>query len=154
MRIKTKARFAGFLWLFALGYMASPPLAVSYASQPDRFRNLDVSGASQSAQDTFATFKAYAFDPAHPASATQVKLRVDGRTLWLTPISGNGPHLYAVVDNRAVRIEPANVRDWSLTGPDGRLYGNFTTREALVLADGAHASAMARSLSRDPLPKF
>lgn len=51
----------------------------------------------------------------------------------------------------AVRFTADMVADWSWTGPDGKLYGNYTTRVMLPQL-GASADALRERLADSPVP--
>lgn len=52
----------------------------------------------------------------------------------------------------AVEFTSADVRDWSVTGTDGQLWGNYTTRVMLPMIDPQTASLLRSRLSRNPVP--
>lgn len=82
---------------------------------------------------------------------------------WVTPIARYGERLSGrpTSANRAIaakagttiEFSPHQVRDWSYTGTNRRLYGNFTTRALLQHLDQNRATEVIALLSADPVPE-
>jgi uncharacterized protein YegJ (DUF2314 family) len=52
-----------------------------------------------------------------------------------------------------VNFDRAMITDWSVTGPDGRRYGNFTARVMLSRMSEAEAAPVLAAFTDNPLPK-
>lgn len=77
--------------------------------------------------------------------------------LWVTPFQRENNAFIGLPHDAAstepLRFDRAQVVDWSFTGPDGRLYGNFTTRLFLQNLTPEQAESIAAILSETPAPK-
>jgi uncharacterized protein YegJ (DUF2314 family) len=52
-----------------------------------------------------------------------------------------------------VNFDQSMITDWSVTGPDGRRYGNFTARVMLSRMSEAESAPVLAAFSENPLPK-
>ena len=158
MHMKTKARLAAGIWILGLSFLSNPMLGVGYADDGPKARPQSVSAHTHNlARQNFYVFVEYAFNNRIPAATAAVKVSVSPTEapFWVKPYMVDGTRMIGIAAGRPpVRIHPETIHDWSLTGPDGRLYGNFAAREAMANASPELAMAGATSLSHDPLPRF
>ena len=84
--------------------------------------------------------------------------------IWITPFVWDGStEMAGVLANQpnfmgdlnagdVVDFQVDMVRDWSLIGQDGTMWGNYTTRVMLPDLDSATATSLAARLADDPVP--
>jgi uncharacterized protein YegJ (DUF2314 family) len=105
----------------------------------------------------------------HPALSLKVAFPVEGgetdtEVIWLSEISlaqaGMAGKLANEPVNMAglhlgdeVRFTQEMIYDWGLAGPDGKMFGHYTTRVLLHTLPEAQAAPIREILSDDPLPE-
>ncbi len=105
----------------------------------------------------------------HPALSLKVAFPVDGddmetEVIWLDQISlaqqgmagrlANAPvNMPGLRLGDEVRFSQDMIYDWGLVGPDGKVFGHYTTRVLLVTLPGDQAAPIRAVLSDDPLPE-
>lgn len=162
MHIRTKGRIAGLAFLAATSLMAEAA-PTPLPAMPQVFENTPAEAAA-----SLDLFLAHALDArGHSRPGTGLKVvfqMLDGRseTIWLdkfarvpkgfTGTLADNPAL--LPGNRGDRVVFARdaIRDWHLTGADGRIHGAFTTRNALARMSPDHARAVQSTLASSPLP--
>lgn len=84
--------------------------------------------------------------------------------IWVRNITRDGTAYFGRLDNKPRDIKGAregskisfalaSVEDWSWDGPDGLLYGNYTTRVMLPLMSPKNSAYLKSILSPHPVPK-
>ena len=177
MHIRTKGRIAGLAMLGAafLATNAFPGNApVNAAVREDVLLFSDGDARMNAAQDTaqqhFSRFLDYVMDDqgrARADAAVKVALPLEGEAgtevIWVTPFASrdgkyigalaNEPHfLTGLAAGDVIAFDGTQVRDWSFYGPDGKMYGGYTTRVILADLTPAQAAQIRALLSTDPLP--
>jgi len=176
---KLRGRLAGLAILTAafVAANASPDLGAAVArtggvTGPDTRSSsaLDITLAQLQARAHLDRFFEAVLDErgiARNGAALKVALRDErtgaGSIVWITPFARRGDLLMGTLaaapapalrirQGDLVRFHPEDVRDWSFTGPDGRMYGNFTTRLVLNAMAPDQAARIAAILSDSPAP--
>lgn len=84
--------------------------------------------------------------------------------IWVNPFEWDGgTQMSGLLSNQPNYLGDLNVgdrvefttdmvRDWSLITPDGKMWGNFTTRVMIPMLDEETATALGAMLSDDPVP--
>lgn len=99
-------------------------------------------------------------------AAIKVAVAVDGTSnfevIWVAPFASRDGGLIGLLANQPrdiagnagdpIRFSRDQVRDWSFFGPDGKMYGSFTTRVILADLEPAEAAQIAALLSDAPTP--
>lgn len=93
-------------------------------------------------------------------SAVRIALATpDGKhsLVWVTPFAAGDGHYFGTIhatdaDQRFIRFEATQVVDWSFTGANGRMYGNYATRLVLHTLQPAEAEQLALILSETATP--
>ena len=103
------------------------------------------------------------FGVAQRQAAVRVSLpTTDGRQrlVWLTPFVVDGGQFLGAdgstgsgENSGLIPFKRSQVVDWSFTGEDGRLFGNFTTRLILQTLQAERAAEIAALLSDTPAPE-
>jgi uncharacterized protein YegJ (DUF2314 family) len=65
----------------------------------------------------------------------------------------NAPRQAGIGIGDPIRFARQDIRDWSFTGDDGKVYGNHTTRVLLGAMKPETAAAISSVLSEDPVPE-
>lgn len=159
--------------LIAAALIAALPLAALAQGDPViSFENTDteMNSAMATAQATLPVFLARATDAeGYGADGALVKVAFiddygDPEIIWVGPFlwdRGDGFAGLLANEPRALgnlrggdRVDFTRdmIRDWSWTGPQGRLWGNYTTRVMLAQMDADTQAQMNAILSPDPVP--
>ena len=82
--------------------------------------------------------------------------------IWVGPFGGVDGNFRGMLANRPrdmeaqvgdiVEFDTTMIRDWMFTGPDGKLYGSYTTRVMLPDMHPQTAAQLRAALSENPLP--
>lgn len=82
------------------------------------------------------------------------------RLVWITPFrqdnsrfTGMPQGAPAALTGTELQFDRAQIVDWSLSAPDGRLYGNFATRLFLQTLPADQGREIAAILAETPTPK-
>ena len=172
MTYKTRGRWAGLAFL-VLGFVSANAGAIdapsaAAAAQPEIAGGPTAEdvlpGASALARETFPRFLAAATSRGGktlPGAAVKITVPLsDGTeaTAWVDRVSADGdgftgrPMGQALTLGDTLTFTAADVLDWSDTGPDGRIYGNFTARAMMEVLPPHRAALIAATLSLDPYP--
>jgi len=147
MHIHTKARIIAGIWLIFCAVLSSPAATVGNFERV-AFSAPELEGAQHEARASFDVFLKHAGQPgADPA----VKIRLAPNTLpvWVYPHIDGANRIIAITEDfDQIDVTRGDIFDWSLTGSDGRLHGNFITR---AFAQANHLPTK-RLLAKDPLP--
>ncbi len=133
--------------------------------------DMTMNDAQSEAQKHLPTFFANVLDEQGVAAeGAMVKVAfpvtIDGvsghEVIWVGPFGRDGNEFKGLLANRPrdmdaqagdlVEFTEPMIRDWMLRGPDGRLYGSYTTRVMLADLDKETAAQIAASLSEHPVP--
>lgn len=176
MKWKTKARLsaAAYLLLASIAANVSPGIAsgnsaptVSFAeSQPA------VEAAQATARmhlDRFLDHVLQEQGTARADASIKIALKIDEANvemIWVTPFASLGGDQFVGrlanaprstsqwQDGDAIHFSRADVRDWSFSGPDGRLFGSYTTRALLPHLTSEQAAQISSLLSDSPEPAW
>ena len=172
MTYKTRGRWAGLAFL-VLGFVSANAGAIdapsaAAAAQPDIAGGPTAEdvlpGASALARETFPRFLAATTSRAGttlPGAAVKITISFDdgtATTAWVERVGAHGdgfagrPMGQALALGDTLTFTAAEVLDWSGTGPDGRIYGNFTARAMMEVLPPHRAALIATTLSLDPYP--
>lgn len=177
MHIRTKGRIAG-LAIFGAAFLATNAFpstgpvsaatgddVVLYSGGDDR-----MIAAQDAAQKHFSRFLDHVLNDlgqARADAAVKVAIPLEGdagtEVIWVTPFAirdglfigalANDPHfLTGLFAGDVIAFDGNQVRDWSFYGPDGKMYGSYTTRVILADLTPNHAARIRALLSPDPLP--
>jgi uncharacterized protein YegJ (DUF2314 family) len=176
MHIRTRGRIAGLAFI-ACAFIATnavPSTGPARASGGDPRDALtadrtDVNYAQTLARQHLSRFFEHVL--AHDGNAradAAVKVAIPvgksrSELVWVTPFArvddgfvgvlATAPEALTDLDTGdLVTFGQDQVRDWSFHGPDGKLYGSYTTRVMLATINSAQAAEIATLLSDDPLP--
>ncbi len=176
MHWKIKGRIAGILLLAGSFVSANHDLIAGRAAAGDgdpvvSFANDDptmnqAQSEAISHLDQFMSLVMQNNGVARGDAAIKVAMPTDGagdEVIWVTPFAiHNGAFLgrlanepQALPKYRAgdtVHFIREQVRDWSFMGPEGKIYGSYTTRALLPHLDPNQAAEIALLLSDNPLP--
>lgn len=172
MHWKTKGRLAGIALLACSFVSANGTLVFGKAAASDPVVKLvsfnpTIAEAEATARAQFADFLEFVAADQTPQSVATIKIAVptdDGteEVIWVENISDiNGVLIGRVTEpsrplrlskNDAIALSPEQVRDWSYVGPNGKLFGNYTTRALLPTLSPDSAARIAAVLSVNPLP--
>lgn len=177
MHIRTKGRIAGLAMMSAAflatnAFPSTGPVRTSTGEDVVVFSDDDLrmSTAQDTAQKHFSRFLDHVLndqDQARADAAVKVAVPLEGEAgtevIWVTPFArrdglfigalANEPRfLTGLVAGDVIAFDGGQVRDWSFYGPDGKMYGSYTTR--VILADLApeQAARIRALLSTNPLP--
>lgn len=78
--------------------------------------------------------------------------RWDGGAKFVGLLSNQPNYLGDLNAGDQVAFSIDMVRDWSLSGPSGQMFGNYTTRVMIPQLDQETAVALTQMLSADPVP--
>lgn len=172
---KTRGRIAG-MTLFALSFVSAngrtalQPAAAGAGDPVYAYTAADprMNAAETEAQARFTQFLAHVLDAegiARPDAAVKVALPVAGgghEIIWISPFGQQDGTFAGVLANEpdfidgqlgdVVTFTAEQVRDWYFFGPDGLMYGSYTTRVMLDDLQPGQAAQIAALLSADPLP--
>ena len=172
MTYRTRGRLAGIAILFFgmiagnAGEFETPAVAgAAELGATDRPSAQDVlPAASALARETFPRFLAATTSRAGttlPGAAVKITVSLDdgtATTAWVERVGTHGdgfagrPMGQALALGDTLTFSEAEVLDWSGTGPDGRIYGNFTARAMMEVLPPHRAALIATTLSLDPYP--
>lgn len=133
--------------------------------------DLSMNEAEDAAQKSLPDFLASKID-ANGAAIDGAMVKVafpvtrDGQSgdevIWVGPFGRDDDGFSGLLANEPVDMSGAAgdtvafsqdmIRDWMYRGPDGKLYGNYTTRVMLADLTGDQAAQIAQVLSANPLP--
>ncbi len=170
MHWKTKSRLAAAAVLMAAfvsanaGTVNAGDKTVEYSAT-----NVAMQAAQNDAMASLENFLDHALNDdgnGAPSAALKVALPVgDGgnEVIWVSPFRMVTGELQGVLVNQpnelpgltlgdTVAFSRNQVRDWSIWGDDGRLYGNYTTRVMLPSISTDRAEELLAILSEEPLP--
>lgn len=177
MNWKTRGRIAG-LAIVATSFISANadqtigPAAAGADNDPVvEFTNSDtaMNAAQEQARRHLDRFLSLVLDNdgiARDDAAVKVAVPVGGdnvEVIWITPFAVQDGMVIGALANEprdisgvhlgdVMTFAPDQVRDWAFTGPDGRLYGSYTTRIMLDDLDPGRAAEIALLLSPDPVP--
>lgn len=159
--------------LFALALIL-PQVAAAEGDDVQLFTDTDakMNAAIADAQSGLTSFLDNALDAdgnGLPGTGLKVglpKVTGDGglEHIWVGPLRYFGNGTFAGIlgnepnwlgDLRAgdqVDFDISQISDWSFFGPDGKLYGNYTTRVMLPQMDKSTAADLQSILSANPVP--
>ena len=177
MHIRTRGRIAGLAMLGAafVATNAFPSTGPVNAAAPDKvvmFTDGDarMNAAQNAALKHFSRFLEHVLNDngqARPDAAIKVALPLEGdagtEVIWVTPFARNDGLFIGALANEprflsglaagdVISFDGSQVRDWSFYGPDGRMYGSYTTRVILADLDPSRAEQLRALLSLEPLP--
>ena len=134
--------------------------------------DLTMNGAQAEAQKHLPVFLANILDEQGlAAEGAMVKVAfpvtIDGvsghEVIWVGPFGRLDGSFKGMLANRprdmteqvgyVVDFTEDMIRDWMFPGPDGRLFGSYTTRVMLKDLDADTAAQVSASLAPDPLPE-
>ena len=164
---RRRGRLAGVL-LLVVNTLAVNSIAAARTSDlalPQRPQAIDFTAPQAAARvhlDHFFRFVLDDFGVSRNQAAVRVALpTTDGRQrlVWLTPFVVEGDHYLGADGSPAsgensglIPFKRSQVVDWSFTGEDGRLFGNFATRLVLQTLQAERAAEIAALLSDTPAP--
>ncbi|MEM6387692.1 MAG: DUF2314 domain-containing protein [Pseudomonadota bacterium] len=174
MRWRTKVRLSATCALIGATVLANLGVGASAEDAGPvvtlRAGHLAMSDAESAARRHFDAFLAHVTQPdgatTHNAA---VKVAIPtgdahAEVIWVTPfaqtdengflgILANAPRNIAdATAGDAIAFQRMQVRDWSFTGTDAKLYGSFTTRVLLPHIPQEQAAQIAAILSDIPVP--
>ena len=159
---------------FVLALSLSLP-TLAFAQEGDtvtEFANDDAAmeAAQRSAQDTLPLFLSNATDPeGYGVASAAVKVAFDignnqSEVIWVGPFLWDGHQgMMGLLANQPnfmgnlnagdrVEFSTSMVRDWSVSSPEGQIYGNYTTRVMVPLLDPETAAQITAALTVNPIP--
>lgn len=177
MHIRTRGRIAGLAMLGAAfiatnAFPSTGPVNASADATVVMVSDTDLrmNAAQDAALEHFSRFLDHVLEPGGQAradAAVKVALPLDGdagtEVIWVTPFArqdglfigalANAPQfLSGLAAGDLVSFDATQIRDWSFHGPDGRIYGSYTTRVILADLEPARAHQIRALLSSTPLP--
>ena len=177
MHIRTRGRIAGLAMLGAAfiatnAFPSTGPVNASTGDAVVTFSENDarMSAAQDAALKHFSRFLDHVLDDSGQArsdAAIKVALPLEGdagtEVIWVTPFARQGSLFIGALANEprfltglatgdVISFDAGQVRDWSFYGPDGRMYGSYTTRVILADLEPSRAEQLRALLSHDPLP--
>ena len=153
--------------------LCAPALGFAEDGDPvTEFANDDaaMTAAQQAAKDTLPLFLINATDSdGYGVASAAVKVAFDignnqSEVIWVGPFAWDGVEgMMGLLANQPnfmgdlaagdrVDFDITMVRDWSVSSPNGQIYGNYTTRVMLPLLDPETAAQLTSALTENPVP--
>ena len=176
MDIRTKGRLAALALLLTafVATNAAPSVGPAEAASGDpvvMFSETDarMNTAQATARRHLSRFLDHVLDGdgiARADAAIKVAVPADGggdEIIWVTPFARRDGLFAGALANEPQSMEGQHigdiitfsaeqVRDWSFFGPDGRMYGSYTTRVILTELAPERAAQIQEMLSVNPVP--
>lgn len=177
MHIRTRGRIAGLALLCAAfvatnAFPSTGPVSAATSDTVVMFSESDarMNAAQDAALTHFSRFLDHVLEASGQAradAAIKVALPLEGdagtEVIWITPFAerdglfigalANEPRfLTGLTAGDVVSFDASQVRDWSFYGPDGKMYGSYTTRVILADLEPDQAAQIRALLSTQPLP--
>ena len=164
---RRRGRLAGVLLLVMNTFTVNSIAAArtgepAWPEQPQAIDFTATQAAARVHLDHFFRYVIDDFGVARRQAAVRVALpAINGRQrlVWLTPFVVDGETFLGAdgstgsgENSGLIPFTRSQVVDWSFTGEDGRLFGNFTTRLILQTLEAERAAEIAALLSDTPAP--